>query len=418
MDGPDSSARRQLMVYLAIDAAASRSGRRAAALLERALAPPGLLEFVAPEGMAVGMALFGLSAIEQHADFDALADLTALKAGERGALMGQVSASMFRAMEYLHCGQLVEAEAEARGALGAPGRRGWHQSATGLVALLGCALFEQGRYDEAREVLAQFRTSGADRDDARDYTTMLLLDLRGRLRIAAGSMRPGLDDILRCGQRADEYAMCNPALLPWRNHAVFAYVALGERDAALLLAEQELEFARRLAGPIAEGAALRAVAHAGPRGQRIDTLRSALDLLDQPPARLERARVLADLGTAERAAGMSQQAKQTLGTALALATACHAVPLAERVRSELLAAGARPRRTQLRGRDALTASETRVARLAAQGLSNTAIAQTLFISRKTVEKHLANAYRKLGIASRSELDASALREPAADRAGA
>jgi DNA-binding CsgD family transcriptional regulator len=96
-----------------------------------------------------------------------------------------------------------------------------------------------------------------------------------------------------------------------------------------------------------------------------------------------------------------------------LATACHAAPLAERARSELLAAGARPRRTPRHGRDALTASEARVARLAAQGLSNTAIAQTLFISRKTVEKHLANAYRKLGIASRGELDAAALSEPAA-----
>ena len=262
-------------------------------------------------------------------------------------------------------------------------------------------------------MLAQFRI-GAERDDARDYTTMLLLDLRGRLRIAAGSIAPGLDDILQCGRRADEYAMCNPALLPWRSHAVFAHVALGERDAAVRLAEQELEFARRLAGPIAEGAALRAVAHAGPREQRIECLHSALALLDEPPARLERARVLGDLGAAERVAGMSQQAKQTLGAALELATACHAVPLAERVRSELLAAGARPRRTQLRGRDALTASEARVARLAAQGLSNTAIAQTLFISRKTVEKHLANTYRKLGIASRAELDATALREPAAD----
>jgi DNA-binding CsgD family transcriptional regulator len=410
-DGPDSSARRQLMVYLAIDAAAGRSRRQAAALLERALAPPGLLQFVAPEAMAVGMALFGLSAIEQHADFDVLADQTALKAGERGALMANVSASMFRAMEYLHRGRLVEAEAEARAALGAPGRRGWHQSAAGLVALLGVALFEQGRYDESKQVLTQYR---GDRDDARDYTTMLLLDLRGRLRIADGSVRAGLDDIIQCGRRADEYAMCNPALLPWRNHAVFAHLALGDRDEAIRLANAELEFARRLAGPIAEAAALRALAQAGSREERIERLRSALELLDGPSARLERARVLTDLGAAERRTGLSREAKASLAEALELATVCHAAPVAERARSELLAAGARPRRTPLHGRDALTASEARVARLAAQGLSNTAIAQTLFISRKTVEKHLANAYRKLGIASRGELDAAAFSEPAAD----
>jgi DNA-binding CsgD family transcriptional regulator len=243
---------------------------------------------------------------------------------------------------------------------------------------------------------------------------MLLLDLRGRLRMAEGAVRAGLEDVRQCGRRADEYAMCNPALLPWRNHAVFAHVALGERDDALRLANEELDFAQRLAGPIAEGAALRALAHAGPRDERVDRLHSALRLLDEPPARLERARVLTDLGAVERGTGLLREAKEHLGEALDLATSCRAVPLAERARSELLAAGARPRRTQLHGHEALTASEARVARLAAQGLSNTAIAQTLFISRKTVEKHLANAYRKLGIASRSQLDAAAFSEPAAD----
>ena len=42
--------------------------------------------------------------------------------------------------------------------------------------------------------------------------------------------------------------------------------------------------------------------------------------------------------------------------------------------------------------------------LAAGGLSDRAIAARLIVSVRTVESHLANAYRKLGIASRSELD--------------
>jgi DNA-binding CsgD family transcriptional regulator len=53
--------------------------------------------------------------------------------------------------------------------------------------------------------------------------------------------------------------------------------------------------------------------------------------------------------------------------------------------------------------DALTASERRIAGLAADGLSNPEIAQALFVTRKTVEAHLANAYGKLGIRSRTEL---------------
>ncbi len=51
----------------------------------------------------------------------------------------------------------------------------------------------------------------------------------------------------------------------------------------------------------------------------------------------------------------------------------------------------------------LTASERRVAEKAEHGLGNTEIAQTLFVTRKTVEKHLGNAYTKLDVKSRSEL---------------
>jgi DNA-binding CsgD family transcriptional regulator len=55
------------------------------------------------------------------------------------------------------------------------------------------------------------------------------------------------------------------------------------------------------------------------------------------------------------------------------------------------------------GVDSLTASERKVAQLAADGLSNPEIAQALFVTRKTVEKHLGNVYMKLDVGSRSEL---------------
>ena len=79
------------------------------------------------------------------------------------------------------------------------------------------------------------------------------------------------------------------------------------------------------------------------------------------------------------------------------------------MRAELYAAGARPRTAALSGAGALTASERRVAGLAADGSSNRDIAQTLYVTPKTVEVHLSNAYRKLGIRSRREL-AGALAE--------
>jgi DNA-binding CsgD family transcriptional regulator len=55
------------------------------------------------------------------------------------------------------------------------------------------------------------------------------------------------------------------------------------------------------------------------------------------------------------------------------------------------------------GRQQLTASERRVAELAADGHSNPEIAQILFVTRKTVETHLGSVYRKLGITRRARL---------------
>jgi len=77
--------------------------------------------------------------------------------------------------------------------------------------------------------------------------------------------------------------------------------------------------------------------------------------------------------------------------------------------------GARPRKLVQTGVDALTASERRVARMAAEGMTNKDIAQALFVTVKAVEVHLSNAYRKLGIDSRRRLP-EALGERSAEAA--
>lgn len=72
--------------------------------------------------------------------------------------------------------------------------------------------------------------------------------------------------------------------------------------------------------------------------------------------------------------------------------------------------GARPRRVRLTGLDALTACERRVAEMAARGFGNVEIAQRLFVTRKTVEKHLGSVYSKLSVKSRTELPPHLLEE--------
>ena len=73
------------------------------------------------------------------------------------------------------------------------------------------------------------------------------------------------------------------------------------------------------------------------------------------------------------------------------------------IREELAAAGGRPRRSALTGVESLTPTELRVAQLAAQGLSNSGIAEQTFVSRNTVAWHMRNIYRKLAIESRDQL---------------
>ena len=77
---------------------------------------------------------------------------------------------------------------------------------------------------------------------------------------------------------------------------------------------------------------------------------------------------------------------------------------------ELALAGARPRRIAVSGAESLTSRERQVATLAGQGHSNREIAESLFVTVKTVEWHLHQAFRKLEIGSRRGLP-SALAEP-------
>jgi len=83
-----------------------------------------------------------------------------------------------------------------------------------------------------------------------------------------------------------------------------------------------------------------------------------------------------------------------------------AIALTERTRTELIAAGGRPRRLVLSGLDSPTPSERRAAQFAADGMSNREIAQNLFITTRTVEGHLTHAYEKLAITSREQLPAA------------
>ena len=130
------------------------------------------------------------------------------------------------------------------------------------------------------------------------------------------------------------------------------------------------------------------------------------------PARLELAYSLAELGAAERRAGDRTRAIETLDRAAEQARSCGATRLLRRVQEELAVAGAPGRREVATGVESLTAGELRVARMAAAGQTNREVAESLYLSAKTVENHLGRVYAKLGITSRTALP-EALSDPSA-----
>jgi ATP/maltotriose-dependent transcriptional regulator MalT len=80
-----------------------------------------------------------------------------------------------------------------------------------------------------------------------------------------------------------------------------------------------------------------------------------------------------------------------------------ATPLAERARRELRASGENSPRRLPRASDRLTPQELQIAQMAAGGMSNREIGQSLFISHRTVGFHLYRLFPKLGITSRNQL---------------
>jgi DNA-binding CsgD family transcriptional regulator len=194
-------------------------------------------------------------------------------------------------------------------------------------------------------------------------------------------------------------------LASWRVEATEALVRSNDLGAARRLAAEQLELSDGLGTPGARGAARRAMARAASPAQRIPLLQQACDILSESPAKLEQARALLDLGAALRRDNRRTEARRPLTLAVDLAQRGGLRLISRRAKTELVAAGARPRRDLLTGPDALTPAEHRVAALAAAGHSNRDIAEQLYITLRTVETHLTHAFQKLDITTRSQLPA-------------
>ena len=283
------------------------------------------------------------------------------------------------------------------------------------IGFLAYALLERGDADEAARVIDR---GGFPEQLPLDQVHLVWFRLhRGRLRIETGSPERGVEELLQVGETLRLLPFDNPGTAPWRSRAAEGLRRLDRHDEARVLAADELALARRWGDPQTIGAALRVLGLVEGGRAGIGLLREAVEVLAGSQARLEYARALVDLGAALRRANRRIEARERLREGVDLAQRLGAFGLAGRANEEIAATGARPRKVLQTGLDALTASERRVGQLAAGGMTNKEIAQTLFVTIKTVEVHLSHAYRKLEISSRAQLE-KALLTPAPNSASA
>lgn len=378
---------------------------------QQALGDGQLLSEVGVESPSYWYAVSGLILADACEAADAAVEAAFVDARKKGSQLGSALAYCFRSLLEYRTGRLREAESDARSAIElAPGTP-WAASTYALAFLID-VLLDRGRPEEAASALAE---SGVPETAPPLLPYLVFRQNRGRLRIKLGDISAGAADMRAAAEGFAAHAF-GPCLWPWRSLHALELARQGEYPEALTLAREQAGLADGFGAPRPRGIALRTVGliEGGQRG--IASLRQAVEVLADSPAVLEHARALIDLGALLRREGQRVDALARLREGVDLAHSCAAADLTETGRAEMVMAGARPRRDAGHGPDALTPSELRVARLAADGLANREIAQALFVAVRTVETHLTHVYRKLEIVSRDGL-ATVLRaeRPLADR---
>jgi DNA-binding CsgD family transcriptional regulator/Flp pilus assembly protein TadD len=318
-------------------------------------------------------------------------------ARRHGSQPAVCSVNLWRGWTWLQRGELGEAETSLREATEQL-KEGFGENGPSPAygaGFLARTLIERGDHVGARAALASRGTPnpGSDGDGLvrRAELELLLAESRWDVALIAA-------DHYHARLRGTE----NPAWAPWRSLKALALDGLGRQDEALALLDEELDASRRWGSP---GALARTLRILGTRRHEDGEgfLREAVAIAEGSPARLEYAKALIALGAALRRTGRRTDARAPLGRGFELASRCGAAALAESAKIELAAAGGRPRREALTGPESLTPSERRIADLAAAGHTNRDIAQTLYVTPRTVEGHLTSIYRKLGISTRNAL---------------
>jgi DNA-binding CsgD family transcriptional regulator len=307
----------------------------------------------------------------------------------------------FLAYVRLRLGRLLDAEADlreglelSRAAAVASTAFQWH------AGTLAEVLIERGGLDEAGALVESARL---DEQPAENMQLFFLRAARGRLHLVAHDPEQALADFQTIIDVARVAGAFNPVWLPARSLAALALHHLGRDAEATNLIGEELDFARHWGVPVGVAFSLRTLGLVTGGADGLAMLQEAVGMLEPTTAPLEYAHALVDYGGALRRSKQRIEARERLREGAEIAHRLGALALVAQANNELAATGARPRKVVQTGLETLTASERRVAQLAADDMSNKDIAQSLFVTVKTVEVHLSSVYRKLDISSRRQL---------------
>ncbi|MFD4462607.1 AAA family ATPase [Nocardia sp. NPDC058480] len=339
-----------------------------------------------------------LVAAERYGIAEDLLTRAARHAARTGSPQWTARVLWLRGLTRHRSGDLRGAETDLRAAVDAQGLTPTHFQHT--VFPLIDVLIDQGRLDEAAALLTG---NGLDGEFGPEPMAISSRIARGRLRAARGEFASAHNDLVDALHRLTATRGLLPGDHDTRIALVPVLAALGDDPGARELADAALAAATAAQSRRAIGGALRVSGLLRHGAEGLDLLHRAVEILADSPSLVWRAEALLDYGSALRRSGRTTVARPPLRQAMELAHRCGAAGLAERASGELRAAGGRPRRRAGTGVAALTSREHRVAELAARGSSNKEIAQSLFVTLRTVEMHLSSAYLKLGIRSRNEL---------------
>jgi DNA-binding CsgD family transcriptional regulator len=405
---PDSPSGRLAAAMEVRAAAVGGTAHDAADAAKRALGDNGVIFAEEPELVASTVAVMALVAADEVDAARHGAERALAIAHERGATPDISRGWFLRGFVAWGEGDLIAAEADVRQAIDLARLAGIVPAVLMYTGPLMEILIER---DELGAAEAELQATGMARGPipANAMFSIVLL-IRGHLRFEQGELEDALEDLLALSGREDQLGLGPGPLATASPLTVRALTARGDQARAQEIADRAMAPVRRWGAPASIAHVLRADAAARGGADGIRSLQEAAALMEDSPRRLERAHVLLELGTALRVEGRRGDARAVLLEAFKLARQCGAARIAKRAHGELGASGETIRRYLPIGVESLTPSERRVAELAASGMTNRQIAQSLFVTVKTVEAHLSATYDKLDISSRRQLG-DALAEP-------